>query len=48
VIIEEKAALFVSAVGVPPKEVIERLHKNGIAVMNIYVELFNLYDSTSG
>jgi len=35
VIIEEKAALFVSAVGVPPKEVIERLHKNGIAVMNM-------------
>lgn len=34
-IIEEKAALFVSAVGVPPKSVIDRLHKNGIAVMNM-------------
>ncbi|KAF8610775.1 2-nitropropane dioxygenase [Ceratobasidium sp. AG-I] len=35
VIIEEKAALFVSAVGVPPKEVVERLHKAGIPVMNM-------------
>ena len=34
-IIEEKAALFVSAVGVPPKEVVERLHKAGIPVMNV-------------
>ncbi|KAK1710337.1 hypothetical protein CaCOL14_004317 [Colletotrichum acutatum] len=29
------ARLFVSAVGVPPKEVIERLHKAGIYVMNM-------------
>ncbi|KAG8746671.1 hypothetical protein FRC10_003975 [Ceratobasidium sp. 414] len=35
VIIEEKAALFVSAVGVPPKEVVDRLHKAGIPVMNM-------------
>ena len=35
VIIEEKAALFVSAVGVPPKNVIDRLHKAGIPVMNM-------------
>ncbi|CAD6573711.1 MAG: hypothetical protein CYPHOPRED_005202 [Cyphobasidiales sp. Tagirdzhanova-0007] len=35
VIIEEKAALFVCAVGVPPKEVIERLHKAHIPIMNM-------------
>ncbi|KAG8710055.1 hypothetical protein FRC09_000344, partial [Ceratobasidium sp. 395] len=34
VVIEEKAALFVSAVGVPPKEVVEQLHRAGIPVMN--------------
>ena len=35
VTIEEGARLFVSAVGVPPKHVIERLHKAGILVMNM-------------
>ncbi|WVQ73681.1 hypothetical protein IAR50_003261 [Cryptococcus sp. DSM 104548] len=35
VIIEEKAKLFVCAVGVPPKEVVDKLHKNGIVVMNM-------------
>lgn len=35
VIIEEKARLFVSAVGVPPKEAVDRLHKAGIPVMNM-------------
>jgi len=35
VIIEEKAKLFVSAVGVPPKEVVDRLHQHGILVMNM-------------
>lgn len=35
VIIEEKAALFVSAVGVPPKWVVEKLHAAGIPVMNM-------------
>ena len=35
VVIEEKAKLFVSAVGVPPKHVIERLHEAGILVMNM-------------
>ncbi|KAF4555247.1 Nitronate monooxygenase-like protein 4 [Elsinoe fawcettii] len=35
VTIEEGAKLFVSAVGVPPKHVIERLHKAGILVMNM-------------
>lgn len=35
VIIEEKARLFVSAVGVPPREVVDRLHKAGILVMNM-------------
>lgn len=33
--IESGAKLFVSAVGVPPKAVIDRLHKNGILVMNM-------------
>ncbi|WVQ78682.1 hypothetical protein IAT38_000769 [Cryptococcus sp. DSM 104549] len=35
VIIEEGAKLFVCAVGVPPKEVVDKLHKNGILVMNM-------------
>lgn len=35
IIIEEKASLFVSAVGVPPKRVVERLHAAGILVMNM-------------
>jgi NAD(P)H-dependent flavin oxidoreductase YrpB (nitropropane dioxygenase family) len=37
VIIEEKAALFVCAIGVPPKPVVEKLHKAGIPVMNVRV-----------
>jgi NAD(P)H-dependent flavin oxidoreductase YrpB (nitropropane dioxygenase family) len=35
VIIEEKAALFVCAVGVPPKSAVEKLHKAGIPIMNV-------------
>lgn len=35
IIIEEKAALFVSAVGVPPKHVVDRVHKAGIVYMNM-------------
>jgi NAD(P)H-dependent flavin oxidoreductase YrpB (nitropropane dioxygenase family) len=35
VIIEEKTRLFVSAVGVPPREVVDKLHKAGILVMNV-------------
>lgn len=35
IVIEEKASLFVSAVGVPPKHVVERLHKHGILYMNM-------------
>ncbi|KAF8806898.1 2-nitropropane dioxygenase [Phlegmacium glaucopus] len=35
VIIEEKTALFVSAVGIPPKWAVEALHKAGILVMNM-------------
>ncbi|KAK2464018.1 hypothetical protein APHAL10511_003962 [Amanita phalloides] len=35
VIIEEKASLFVSAIGVPPKYVVDKLHKAGIVVMNM-------------
>jgi len=35
VIIEEGTRLFVCAVGVPPVEVVERLHKAGIPVMNM-------------
>lgn len=33
--IESGARLFVSAVGVPPKHVIDRLHEHGILVMNM-------------
>lgn len=35
VIIEEKAALFVAAVGVPEKWVVDKLHAAGIIVMNV-------------
>jgi NAD(P)H-dependent flavin oxidoreductase YrpB (nitropropane dioxygenase family) len=35
VIIEEKTRLFVSAVGVPPREVVDRLHAAGIMIMNM-------------
>ncbi|KAJ7474864.1 2-nitropropane dioxygenase [Mycena latifolia] len=35
VIIEEKTALFVCAVGVPPKHAVDRLHQAGIPVMNM-------------
>ncbi|TFY66070.1 hypothetical protein EVG20_g5017 [Dentipellis fragilis] len=35
VIIEEKVRLFVCAVGVPPKDIVEKLHKAGIVVMNM-------------
>jgi NAD(P)H-dependent flavin oxidoreductase YrpB (nitropropane dioxygenase family) len=34
-IIESGAKLFVSAVGVPPKAVVEKLHKNGVLYMNM-------------
>lgn len=33
--ISEGAKLFVSAVGVPPKEAVDKLHKAGIPVMNM-------------
>ena len=33
IVIGSKAAVFVSAVGVPPKAVVERLHKAGIPYM---------------
>ncbi|KAF8588533.1 NPD-domain-containing protein [Ramaria rubella] len=35
VIIKSKAALFVCAVGVPPKEMVDKLHAAGIPVMNM-------------
>ncbi|CAH0048718.1 unnamed protein product [Clonostachys solani] len=35
VVIESGAKLFVSAVGVPTKEVVDRLHKHGIVYMNM-------------
>nr|POE87830.1 putative nitronate monooxygenase [Quercus suber] len=35
IIIDSGARLFVSAVGVPPKHVVERLHKAGILYMNM-------------
>jgi NAD(P)H-dependent flavin oxidoreductase YrpB (nitropropane dioxygenase family) len=35
VTIEEGAKLFISAVGIPPPHVVERLHKAGILIMNM-------------
>lgn len=35
IIIESKAKLFVSAVGIPPRWVVEKLHAAGIPVMNM-------------
>ncbi|OBT83892.1 hypothetical protein VE02_08383 [Pseudogymnoascus sp. 03VT05] len=35
VIIDSGASLFVSAVGVPPREVVDKLHKHGILYMNM-------------
>lgn len=35
IVIESGARLFVSAVGVPPKHVVEKLHKAGILYMNM-------------
>jgi len=35
IIIESGAKLFVCAVGVPPKHIVERLHENNILVMNM-------------
>ena len=35
IIIDSGAKLFVSAVGVPPKHVVERLHKSGVLYMNM-------------
>ena len=35
IIIESGAKLFVSAVGVPPKSVVDKLHKHGVVYMNM-------------
>ncbi|KIW06160.1 uncharacterized protein PV09_03322 [Verruconis gallopava] len=35
IIIESGAKLFVSAVGVPPKQVVDKLHKHGVLYMNM-------------
>ncbi|KAL8276109.1 hypothetical protein RQP46_011491 [Phenoliferia psychrophenolica] len=35
VIIEFKPVLFISAVGVPPKHIVEKLHRAGVVVMNM-------------
>ncbi len=35
IIIESGAKLFVCAVGVPPKHVVEKLHKAGVLYMNM-------------
>ena len=35
VIIEEKASLFVCAIGVPPNAVVDKLHKASIPIMNV-------------
>jgi hypothetical protein len=35
VVIAEKAKLFISAIGVPPVDVVKKLHDAGIIVMNV-------------
>lgn len=40
IIIEEKASLFVCAVGVPPQQVVDKLHTAGIPVMNVSSSLY--------
>jgi hypothetical protein len=40
VIIEEKTALFVSAVGVPEQWVVDKLHAAGVIVMNVRLIIF--------
>ena len=37
IIIDSGAKLFVCAVGVPPKAVVEKLHKNGILYMSMVI-----------
>jgi len=39
VIIESGTKLFVSAVGVPPRQVVDRLHKAGIPIMSKIIAL---------
>lgn len=46
VIIEEKASLFVCAVGVPPKWAVEKLHKAGIPVMNVRADFATAAQNT--
>jgi NAD(P)H-dependent flavin oxidoreductase YrpB (nitropropane dioxygenase family) len=41
VIIEEKTSLFVCAIGVPPKTVVDKLHKAGIPIMNVRLLYFH-------
>lgn len=43
VIIRNKAALFVCAIGVPPKDMVKRLHAANIPVMK-YVVVFAMRD----
>ena len=40
VIIRNKAALFVCAVGVPPKEMVEKLHSAGVVVMKYVYKIY--------
>lgn len=37
IIIESGAKLFVSAVGVPPKAIVDKLHAHGVLYMNMIV-----------
>ncbi|SGY33222.1 BQ5605_C002g01467 [Microbotryum silenes-dioicae] len=48
IIIEEKAALFVCAVGVPPKDVVDKLHKAGIVCANMVSTLFLKFKKAVG
>ncbi|KAK2460505.1 hypothetical protein APHAL10511_007482 [Amanita phalloides] len=46
-IIEEKASLFVSAIGMPPKYVVDKLHKAGIVAMNMVGHWSDLSEVTA-
>jgi NAD(P)H-dependent flavin oxidoreductase YrpB (nitropropane dioxygenase family) len=47
IIIESKAALFVSAVGVPPKAAVDKLHAAGIPVMKLVLPPNQAHDTNS-
>jgi NAD(P)H-dependent flavin oxidoreductase YrpB (nitropropane dioxygenase family) len=43
ILIEERVALFVCAIGVPPREVVDKLHAAGIFFMNVCLTVFTIH-----